>query len=135
MNNIGQFAARELINNSWTVLGICIVLIFSRWLWTEFRQSGFSIRDRNKAAISITIYFVGEAVARGWTVAMLWSFRHPTYRETVQGLYPIALIGGAIAMWGALCMIRIFTPAEWRHWPWVVSGILAVSWGWLIALT
>ena len=128
MDGIGQLAARELINDGWSALALFLAVIFAAFLVPRMRQGrGWYWDQTNQAAIALFVYFTGEVIARGWTGVLLWHFRHHVDPGWIENQYPVALIGGGVALVGALCAIRIFAPYGLRNWSWWICGAAAVA--------
>lgn len=125
---MNQLAARQLINNGWLAVSVCLVIIFAAFLLKEMREDGWYGKFRNQGAIALLIYFLGETLARAWAALLLYQMTHG---ETLGGVfaveerYPIALAGAAISFFGALCCVRAFSPASWGHKAWVSVAVIA----------
>lgn len=124
-----QLAARELVNIGWLIVCICLAIIFAAFLVKEMSEDGWYIKLRNRAAISLFVYFIGETLARGWGAMLLNRMSHGM---TVQGAfdieqkYPLALAGAAISFVGALCCVRVFSPSSWGNRAWVFVALIAI---------
>lgn len=124
----GALAARTAINNGWTVLAACMLIVFVRHILDK-TNGVFPLRQltlSNKMALAIATYFLGETIARGWTVAFLLATKYGNAKP-VEDQYGIALIGSAIALIGGLWMIKIFSPQRWTPWGWIFCGMLAIA--------
>lgn len=119
----------ETVNLLLANLGICVVIIFGRYLLYETMEHGFK-RMRMRAAIGISVWAIGEVTIRGAAGigrhiennggSVRWMLEAP------WGFLPVvgALIGGT----GMLCVIRVFWPDDWRwgSWGWIICAILTV---------
>lgn len=125
-----QLTARELINNGWFVISLCLVVVFGSFLIKEMRADGWYPKIRNQAAISLLIYFIGETLARGWTVLLLYkmsSGEDMIVAYAVEQRYPLALVGAGISFVGAVCCVRVFSPEAWGHKAWLVVVAIAAA--------
>lgn len=122
-----QLTARELINNGWFILSLCLVVIFAGFLWKEMQEDGWYPRVRNRAALALLAYFTGETIARAWTVLLLSDYvrTHGQGYWAIEQRYPIALVGAGISFVGAICCVRVFSPASWGHKAWLVVVAIA----------
>lgn len=123
-----QLAARELINNGWFVISLCLVFVFGGFLWKEMRSDGWYVKLRNQAAISLLVYFLGETLARGWGALLLYKMttgQQMIDAFAVEERYPIAMAGAAISFVGAICCVRVFSPPHWGHKAWL--AVVAVA--------
>lgn len=127
MIDIGQFAASELGNDVITVLSLCSFCLFARYLLREWRR-GFLYDETNKAALAMMALCLGLFLLRSWTIALLYATRKhwDDARLTIEGLYPIALVGTAIAAVSFLCLMRVFEDRAWNGWYWRGSLIAAI---------
>lgn len=119
-----------MINNGWLVISACLVIIFAMFLVKEMREDGWYPKLRNQAAIALLIYFTGETIARGWGALLLYKMSTGDDLLTVFAVeekYPFALAGAAISFFGALCCVRVFSPASWGHKAWVSVAIAAAA--------
>lgn len=125
-----QLTARELINNGWFVISLCLVFVFGGFLLKEMREDGWYPKLRNQAAISLLIYFIGETLARGWGALLLYKMstgEDMIAAFAVEQRYPLALAGAAISFVGAVCCVRVFSPASWGHKAWLVVVAIAAA--------
>lgn len=119
---MNQLAARELVNNGWLVVCISLVIIFVAFLAKEMQENGWYGKLRNQAAIALTIYFMGEALARGWGAALLYQMSHGSSIGdifAVEEHYPVAMVGAIFSFFGALCCVRAFSPGSWGNKAWL----------------
>lgn len=136
---MNQLAARELINNGWFIVSLCLVGIFVFFLITEMREDGWYAKLRNQAALALIVYFIGETLARGWAALLIAQYSGgATFIQDVWDIeerYPIAMLGAAISFIGAICCVRIFSPPNWGHSGWlavlaIASVFMLVTWWW-----
>lgn len=126
---MNQLAARELINTGWLTTCACLVVIFIAFLVKEMQYDGWYPKIRNQAAIALLIYFCGETLARAWGALLLYKMTHAGQDLVtifaVEERFPIAMIGAGISFFGALCCVRVFSPASWGHKAWLGVAIIA----------
>lgn len=128
-DNVDQIPAQlsEYVNALFLTLAIGLIIIFSRYLIIEIHQHGFD-RYRLRAAVSIYVFMVGEAMTRGW----VWLARFTSNNGldwpwvSEQPAIYIYIVGPVVGAAGILCMIRVFSPDAWGHYGWVVCLILAL---------
>jgi len=116
-----------LVNGLWFWLSLGIIGIFGLYVISEWREFGFK-RFRMQAAISVLTYFVGSAIFRG----AIWVARDCQSESCDPGLIVkhqsiLISIGSAISLFGALYIIKVFSPREWGRWPWVTVGCGALA--------
>lgn len=128
--NFDQFLAREIINEMLFAQACVLVYVFGRHLQYEVRKPGWYHSFGNQAAVALLTFFLGEAVARAWTVLFLVQHRHGV-RDIIEH-YQVALAGAVIATVGALCCVRIFSPEKWKGRGWVIG--LGISLAFTIAV-
>lgn len=117
---------QEVMNGIWFILSLCCAVLFTRFVLCWYRQGGYDIGT--KAAIALSVYFWGSTGSRGWFWFVSWTHRiYPeppwwtTNNEWLSFLFSI------IAVTGALCALRVFSPREWGEWPWVVPLLLVFT--------
>lgn len=135
---MNHLLAREVINNGLAVINFCIALTIIAHLYGEWRTRGVRRgyhRLGNRAALAMLIYIVGETIIRAWAGVLLWHYAEGRNAIEVEAKYPVALFGAAIALVGAVCMMRIFSRASWGNRVWIGSVVLAavVVVGWRMA--
>lgn len=121
-----QLDARELINNGWFIISFCLVLLFILFLSKEMKQDGWYGKVRNQAALSLSVYFLGETIARGWGTLLFYKMQHGNDLLSVFAVeekYPVAMVGAGIAFIGAICCMRVFSPPHWGKAWLVVVGV------------
>lgn len=130
----------EAMNGVWTVLSLCALLVFVRYLWRINDESGFGKKERTarfEAAVALTVYFFGEFLVRFW----VWLWRHQINDGVLAGWmknYPVLAVGGIIAAVGCLCVIRVFSTRDdegnSKNRYWIASLIVALAVGVVLAL-
>lgn len=110
----------ELLIVLWLTLSICLVAVFGWYLAGEVRRRGWRKDPSNKAAIALFFYFLGEAIIRGWSLRFVVMQDSPL--STWE--WVIIFVGDALAVTGALCAIRVFSP---RHGREVMIGAGAIT--------
>lgn len=119
---------REAATMTWLVLAAALTAIFALFVVSRMHKPGWYEDTATQAAIALAVYFMGEAVARGWTVVLLYSLSHGGDGWSLEARFPIGLLGTIIAAIGGLCAVRIFTPevfGRWRNAVWM--GIAAMA--------
>jgi hypothetical protein len=114
----------EAMNVAWFVAAALIAWLFICYIVRHWRDGRTPPLN---AAIALGVYFTGEAVVRGW----VWYWRHLLNRGADVSWMtsaPILAVGGAAALGGGLCLMRVFT-MRYGNVPWVATGMLAVAAG------
>lgn len=116
----------EVINGTWAILNLCVVVIFAAYIIHEVRRVGWWRGYwALSAAVAILVSNLGEGLFRGW----VWTWRHQINHgidAAWMSVHPIVVIFAALAMIGSLCKIRVFAPAWIGHWGWIGSALIAV---------
>jgi hypothetical protein len=115
----------EGLNGTLFVLLIFACFMFGIYIAREMIENGYQ-RTRLQAAISIVVFFTGEAVIRGW----VWYWRHLENRSadiSWMDHHPALLVGLFIQILGVICVIRVFAPDSWGRNIWFVSSLFAVG--------
>jgi hypothetical protein len=92
--------------------------------WKQTRS-----RLGNLAAMAIGLHMLGLTLQRGWNTWIFHSKVSVGYGELQFGYVDgicIPLTGLALGVVGMIACIRIFTPARWGHWGWVMSSLFTV---------
>lgn len=126
----------ESVNCASWALGLCVLILFGRYLYIEacwiaqrYRANGaLEHSNRIQAATAIFVTILGEVTNRMWTWVLL--FLQTSGRDASWLTRPpyssIPIFGSFVTMVGMLCMVRVFTPDEWGNNGWVISGIIAL---------
>lgn len=115
---VENLSLRIALNASWTVVSACIAITVLYYLVPRLWEPGWYMTRANKAAIGLVFYYSGSAVARSWSIAFLM------YPELAR-FTPWGIGGSLMALVGGLCILRIFSPANWGNWGWFITFILA----------
>ena len=104
---------RELIAGSLLIVNIYLSVYFASQVhWRDIHRD-----ETSKAAVALSTYFGGALVLRGmdWALAKLTNlnieFDYPAAERLlwiVRSSWWVMLLGGAVAMLGAFCCIRVF---------------------------
>lgn len=111
----------EILNGSLAASGLVLLVVFARYL-----ISAESTERGREACRAVAVFVLGETIVRGW----LWLWRN----QINDGLdvawmlpYPVPALGGAIALVGVFCMLRVFSVIPWPAWVWVTISALTVG--------
>lgn len=129
--------AREVIAETLLIFDIGLLLFIAVHLRRELRVRGFNgarTRLGNQAAVAVAVHVIGLSLIRGWTTVQYFLRSQGTDPDVVQNIYQVPMIGLALAVLGMACCIRIFSPARWGNWGWVLTFMAAVGFvGWMQA--
>lgn len=89
--------------------------------WTNWKYD-----QATRTAIATFVYFFGQGMVRVWGVPLTILIKHGLPTIQLENKYPIGLAGTLIAMVGAFCMVRMYSPAKWRFWGWVSQLIVSI---------
>lgn len=126
-----QITTRFITTNGLFVVGIAIIILIVAHLVLSLHERGWQrTYDRlgNKAAISILIYVFGETNVRAWSGLRLFYITHKMPVDFINGplvVWPIC--GAAVALVGAVCMMRVFSREQWGNKAWIASVIVAAA--------
>lgn len=113
----------EIFNGTYFVLVICTVFLFLYYLRRSVGTYGYR---ESRAAIALTVVFIGEMIVRGtiWLSRFLMNndIKLPGSKELS---YTGLITGGAIGIVGFICVIRVYSPKNWGNVPMIIA-ILAV---------
>lgn len=122
---------RELISGTWFLLATIIFFMFVFIVWGAWTRHGYKAPS-TKAAVALSVFFLGMSGWQGWTWLHLWLPRHGfndqwIYLSNYQWI-PVAL--SLMAMTGALCLIRVFWPIadgrKHREAVWIIPVVLVI---------
>lgn len=127
----------EIVNLLLCGLATHVVVIFGRYLITEYQERRFTFKGivsmrtmlRHQMAIAILITCAGETTVRGWTwyarfaarmgIDTLWMAESP------WRFYP--LVTATVEAAGLLCLIRVFAPDDWGHRWWLICAGMVIA--------
>lgn len=115
---------REAVNGAWFLLNLYMVGIFSIYLWPEVGSPGWFSKQRNKAAIGLTLYFVGGTMFHGWIWYLLRMARMGVRSEFLNNSYMVIVASGVFACVGSVFCIITFSEKRWSHIAWMGSVLL-----------
>lgn len=99
------------------------ITMFGLYIVHELRHQGYRMRAR--AAVSIGVMLIGEAILRGWF--WLWRIEVNAGRSVAwMDAWPVVPIGMSIEMLGVLCLIRVFSPDDWSRQTWLAVALISV---------
>jgi hypothetical protein len=133
---------REVMNGMWGILSYSLALTFfaflvgrvykffknrerSEALWKPLWRSIANDGIENQAALALMTYFIGSAIYRTWVWVLL--YKGAIDDNFIKSHYAVPIIGSLIALVGALCAIRIFTPPKLNPWLWMSVGTIAIT--------
>lgn len=118
---------REWINGVWFVATAWVAVIFCRYLWNEVRKSGDYWKPQVQGATACLAYFSGETIYRGWTWIGLKAANEGHIDLKFAQFYWIGIAGATLAILGAICCMRVFSPSSWGHMGWIAILLGSVS--------
>lgn len=105
----------ESINGTLAVSSLILLFVFGRYYLLP------EATDRGKQVVrALAVFFFGECMVRGW----IWLWRHQLndgVDVAWMNSYPMPIIGGSIALFGVVCLIRVFSSALWPMWVWATA--------------
>lgn len=122
--------AREVIAETLLIFDIALLFFIASHLRREYRNRGWAnmrVQLGNQAAIAVAVHIFGLTIIRAWTTAQYWLERNGYSSLVVEDQYQIALLGLIISVIGMACCIRIFSPARWGNWGWMLSFVAALG--------
>lgn len=107
----------------WIWLDLAILLILSLFLFHALREDGWYVSLGNRLVIGLYTYFFGITLYRFWQFYVLILYEQGRFDEAVafEVRWGIGLWTSAIAIIGAACFARVFAPARWGHWTWIIG--------------
>lgn len=123
-----SLVAREVINGTWFFLNLSLAIVFWRQVWFARRTVPDWYDDTTtRAIIGLAVYFLGSSVMRAWVWMLLMAENRGDDAAFLADRYQLAMLAGAIAITGALCCIRSFSPSHWPRWLWIAVGAVSVG--------
>lgn len=112
----------EAINSSITVTSLFALGVFLHYIWLNWNEGYIFLRP----AIAMSFIWIGEISLR----AVIWEARH-AFNSSPEGANiapePIILaVGYFILIAATLCCIRVFSPKEWGHKPWLLALAMSI---------
>lgn len=124
ITNFDTALAREVVAETLFIFDLALASFIAIHLFREIRKRGIRLawtRLGNRAALAVGVHMTGLAVIRGWSTAMYWMRFHGIDPAPIDNAFQIPLFGLSLAAVGMAGCIRIFSPAEWGEWGWVVT--------------
>jgi hypothetical protein len=129
--------ARQVIAETLLVFDVTLLVFIVRHMSCEIRRRGFvaaRARIGNKAAVAIGVHVFGLTIIRGWTTLQYYLLSKDINPDGVDSLYAVPFVGLVFAVVGMACCIRIFSPAKWGNWGWILAFMAALGFvGWMQA--
>lgn len=120
---------RGIANGTWLFLNLGLAFVFWRHFIIRAREDGIKQAYREitaKAALSLAVYFTGSAIMRAWVWFLLILQRAGDEIAFLTDRPEIALFAATVAVIGALCCIRVFSPGRYGRYFWIGTGVAAV---------
>lgn len=127
MIDIDSYDLREVINGIWLLLNIALAFVFWRHVWIKARRTDWYNDQSTQAAIALAFYFTGSTVMRSWVWVLLLIERRGDDQAFLGSRVEIPLLAALLAVTGALCCIRVFSPEPWGRYFWIGTGIIAIA--------
>lgn len=128
---------RQVIAEALLVFDLSLLVFITRHTYCEVKRRGLAAarqRIGNQAAIAVGVHVLGLTIIRAWSTAQYYLQGRDINPDIVENIYAIPLVGLGFAVVGMACCIRIFSPARWGNWGWVLSFMAAIGFvGWMQA--
>lgn len=133
----------DILQGVWFLLSVALVLTFitflARRMWEHvvFRRKHDPLWKslwktipvtyagiENQAALALMTYFIASSFYRGSTwMTLLESEAHGNLLSRSHVMTNSTLL----ALLGALCCVRVFTPIHWNPWLWMAVGASSIG--------
>lgn len=115
---------REIINGVWFFLNLSLAYTFWRIVLNARRRFPGRWYDlaQVQGSIGLAVYFSGSSIMRAWVWVLLVTQNRGDDAAFIEQRATLAMLSGAIAIVGALCAIRVLSPAKWSSWFWLFIG-------------
>lgn len=128
----GDLIWRENIALANVVLQACLTFVFVRYVWGEMQDGGWRWAVLRKdmviqAAIALAVLNAGDCLYRVWVWLLIRVYNDGQSNVWVKTQWPWAVLASMMIFVGALCAIRVFSPAKWRHWGWIAAALITVT--------
>lgn len=121
--------AREVIAETLFIMDAGFLCFVGSYIGQQIREIGVRNlwgRLGNKAALAVALHVLGLMIIRGWSTSMYWMVHHGINQAALEDAYEIALWGLVLACVGMALCIRVFSPAKWGNWGWVITFCAAL---------
>lgn len=124
-----DFIVRELMNGTWFLLGVFLIVAMAYRLRERTKKPDWYNDPGVQALIALLVYFVGSITRSAWIWAALTctNIYGRQSCEWITARYQPLIVASVLAVVGATCCIRIFSPPSWRPWSWIGAGVLAIA--------
>jgi hypothetical protein len=120
MTEFDHVLVRSMLNWGWTIVSLCVAMLFSQYAFRSYHRQGYAALT-TKASVAIATYFWGSFLTRGY----LWATHY--FNLHANAFWPEPFIGGLMGLLGALCILRVFSPEEWKDWPWIATLFMLIA--------
>lgn len=122
------FDLREVLNGTWFILNLTLALVFARFVFKRWWTDPDWYEDWNtKGAVALMLYFGGSTLLRFWVWLYLLRMMQGDESVFSSPFYVVPVAAAVVGIVGALCAVRVFTPARWSNWVWIGAGIIAIG--------
>lgn len=127
---MNDLIVREIMNGMLFMLGLFLTVAMGVRLVQKLREPNWRADPAMQAIVALFVFLIGDACLRsGWIWVML-SCQNEYGRAACNGIaesYEVLLVASVLAIVGATCCIRVFSPPSWCPWTWLAAGALAIA--------
>lgn len=114
---------REYVNGTFFLLNLCLIFVFLSFLGPRLRKPGWYYDFVNQACIAQITYLTGESLRSSWVWVSLFTYNNSGRTDLLEHFWGIAIVSVTVGSIGALCCIRVYSPARWGNRGWIACGV------------
>lgn len=119
---------REIMNGCWFILSLALTVTFAFRVYVRITENPASWRNNEGvgAAIALFVFFLGSSARSLWIWLLLNCQNDEKDCAWIQSSYEFLVVATALAIIGATCCVRVFSPPRWRPWGWISVAVVAL---------